>query len=211
MKLLCSVQGCGPIKSHRSLKRGLCDRHYQQWQVAGKPPKIGGAYVWPFSPGRNRDRARNLAAFGIKECCTCQRALSSSYFCDAHWRAKSRQRCIECALRHRPSPEQARERKLRSQYGLSLEQYELLLIQQGGRCAICRVESPGNGRDWSVDHDHGCCPGKRTCGRCVRGLLCCNCNPGLGQFKDDAARLEAATAYLRAYEAKKHRHLEAVA
>lgn len=76
-------------------------------------------------------------------------------------------------------------------YGLTQEQFEAMLEAQGGRCAICRTDTPG-GRDnrWHVDHCHA--TGK------VRGLLCNGCNIGLGHFKDDPERLLAAVAYLEA-------------
>jgi hypothetical protein len=48
----------------------------------------------------------------------------------------------------------------------------------------------------AVDHDHNCCPSKKTCGKCIRGLLCMDCNRGLGYFRDDTARLDRAISYL---------------
>ena len=59
-----------------------------------------------------------------------------------------------------------------------------MLIAQSGRCAICTdpMTNP------HVDHCHS--------SSTVRGLLCTNCNVGLGQFKDDPTRLLAAVAYL---------------
>lgn len=80
-------------------------------------------------------------------------------------------------------------------YGLTGEMFAALLADQGDRCAICRTDDPGD--QWHVDHDHACCPGKRrSCGQCVRGLLCRSCNWGLGHFRDDPDRLRAAAAYL---------------
>lgn len=78
-------------------------------------------------------------------------------------------------------------------YGVTAEQFDALLRSQRGACAICRVES----EDWHIDHDHSCCPTIRTCGKCIRGVLCRACNMGLGIFKDDAAILESAISYLR--------------
>lgn len=76
---------------------------------------------------------------------------------------------------------------LRHRYGLSLAEYEALLAEQGGGCAICH-EPPGEKR-LSVDHCHGSLT--------IRGILCSQCNRGLGEFGDDADRLERAAAYLR--------------
>ena len=64
--------------------------------------------------------------------------------------------------------------------------------RQGGRCAICRRPTT----KLQVDHDHDCCPPKRACVRCLRGMLCGLCNAGLGMFGDDPARLRAAARYL---------------
>jgi hypothetical protein len=76
--------------------------------------------------------------------------------------------------------------------GLSLEQWQALFDAQGGRCAVCNeaVET------LCVDHDHACCPGPRSCGRCVRGLVCHGCNKLLGFAHDEPAILAAAGAYL---------------
>jgi hypothetical protein len=80
-----------------------------------------------------------------------------------------------------------------SRHGLTLDQYNDLLESQGGRCAICG-EVPT--RSFAIDHDHSCCPGAHSCGQCVRGLLCSNCNVTLGLMKDDPARLRSAATYL---------------
>jgi hypothetical protein len=81
-------------------------------------------------------------------------------------------------------------------HGLTSEQYDALLAAQGGGCAICKGTTPyGRGR-FHIDHDHACCPGQRSCGKCVRGLLCGRCNPGLGAFQDSPDLLVAAAAYL---------------
>jgi hypothetical protein len=81
--------------------------------------------------------------------------------------------------------------RLMHKHGLLPEQYQALIEFQGYACAICRDQVP-----LQVDHDHACCPGKRSCGLCVRGLLCRPCNQGLGSFYDDAQRLRQALSYL---------------
>jgi hypothetical protein len=79
-------------------------------------------------------------------------------------------------------------------YGITAEQYEEKLKEQGGACAICGI--PPTTKRLAVDHDHACCPGVKSCGGCVRKLLCENCNHLLGKAEDNAARLRAAADYL---------------
>lgn len=86
-------------------------------------------------------------------------------------------------------------RKVLWNYGMTPEQYDHMLEQQGGVCKICKGP-PDEGRSFHVDHDHDCCPGRPTCGKCNRGLLCGRCNKGLGQFHDDPVLLVAAANYL---------------
>ena len=84
--------------------------------------------------------------------------------------------------------------------GLTVAEYNTLGVGQGWVCAICKGENPGGNGRWHIDHDHACCPRTnawlKSCGECVRGLLCAPCNMGLGMFKDSLERLTAATAYL---------------
>lgn len=93
-------------------------------------------------------------------------------------------------------PEIQRDRQLRCQYGIDLDDYDRLLKEQEGGCAICCSTVGVDGRRLHVDHDHACCE-RPACGNCVRGLLCDNCNRGLGAFKDDTYRLGRAIEYLR--------------
>lgn len=73
---------------------------------------------------------------------------------------------------------------LKENYNITLEQYDFLRIQQGQKCLICSREQA-----LVVDHCH-------KFGH-VRGLLCSNCNSGLGMFGDNISCLEMAAAYLR--------------
>lgn len=77
-------------------------------------------------------------------------------------------------------------------HNLSVEQYEALARAQGFACAVCRRVTTLH-----VDHDHACCPGDRSCGRCVRGLLSGKCNRGIGMFQNDYELLQEAAAYVR--------------
>ena len=80
----------------------------------------------------------------------------------------------------------------RSNYGLSIEDYNALLAQQGGACAICRKQPE---QRLCVDHCHVT--------KKVRRLLCRRCNLGIGYFHDDPSLLRLAAAYLEAFLRRK--------
>ncbi len=75
-------------------------------------------------------------------------------------------------------------------YNLSIEDYEILLKKQNYKCAICGYSDLNNKQFFPmVDHCH--------ITKKVRGLLCLNCNHGIGKFKDDIELLKNAIKYLR--------------
>lgn len=82
-------------------------------------------------------------------------------------------------------------------YGLTVEAHAAMVQSQNGLCAICGDPPPQlggrNRTTLNVDHDH-------ETGQ-VRDLLCYFCNLGLGYFKDNPDRIEAAAAYLRRHNA----------
>jgi len=75
---------------------------------------------------------------------------------------------------------------------MTAEQFLGLLEKQGNACAICR----GTYDNYVIDHDHNCCVGEITCGKCIRGILCHKCNRGIGQFDDSIEILQNAITYL---------------
>lgn len=111
----------------------------------------------------------------------------------AYLERKARERAERSERSKAERPAVERRSKLKIAYGITPEQYDEMHNSQGGVCAICRkpetVVDPKKGlRRLAVDHDH-------VTGR-VRGLLCINCNNGLGRFGDSPERLAAALAYL---------------
>lgn len=93
-----------------------------------------------------------------------------------------------------------RNRKLKSNFGLTLKQYNAILNSQNGRCAICGQKEVaflhGKVKNLSVDHNHSCCSGVKSCGKCVRGLLCHKCNIAIGLLGDDLTLLQRAIHYI---------------
>lgn len=79
-------------------------------------------------------------------------------------------------------------RNLVKKYGITQSQYDTILKQQKGKCAICGNKKHPKGRKFAVDHNHD--TGE------VRGILCGNCNQGIGHLKDDVKLLKRAIKYL---------------
>jgi hypothetical protein len=152
-----------------------------------------------------------------KPCAMCGRVLPrTSFTVDPRMKSGLKSYCKDCCLidarrRRAANPERvravanaARKRRYTSEwrreqglkrYGLTLTEYDVLLTEQGGRCAICRTDTPGGRGNWHVDHCHD--SGK------VRALLCSRCNVGIGLLSHDPERLRAAADYIEHHEEKK--------
>lgn len=63
---------------------------------------------------------------------------------------------------------------------------------------IKKCQACGGTKRLTVDHDHSCCNGRTSCGKCIRGVLCSNCNVALGNAHDNITALEGLIAYLEA-------------
>lgn len=89
-----------------------------------------------------------------------------------------------------------------SNHGTTVERLLQMEHDQNGCCAICGKPET---KPWrlSLDHDHAHCPGKKSCGECIRGLVCDAHNRMLGLADDEIEVLESAINYLKAYEDRK--------
>jgi hypothetical protein len=96
-------------------------------------------------------------------------------------------------LWRRANPESTKNTMFRKKYGMTLQEWGVMLGKQEGLCSICCKVLDGN-RGTHVDHDH--VTGK------VRSILCKNCNTGLGQFGDNAETLVLAARYLQDHAAR---------
>jgi hypothetical protein len=122
-------------------------------------------------------RARSSAGRLYPYCLPCKRANERS------WQLRNPEKWARMV----------RKSRLKYEYGISIEEYDELLVSQDGKCAICRrdVVALVNGRpdQACLDHDH-------LTGQ-IRGILCSECNAALGLFHDDNEVLAAAIFYLR--------------
>lgn len=138
---------------------------------------------------------------GLKMCNTCNAEKDLNSFSGKE-NKQGRAICKDCraakARKHRSDfPDLYRGYEYKKKYKITLEIYNNKLNEQDGVCAIC-------GGTWMrplvVDHDHKCCPGENTCGKCLRSLLCGPCNSGLGSFRESISNLHSAIEYLEKNE-----------
>lgn len=87
--------------------------------------------------------------------------------------------------------------QIQRKYGLSQADYNKLFEDQDYACAICGGDN--DGKTLVVDHDHSCCKGNKSCGECVRQLLCNSCNWMLGNAKDNIETLKKAAKYVESH------------
>jgi hypothetical protein len=169
VKLSCSVDGC----DNMAYARTWCPKHYSRWRKHGdvhqKDPRRGGVSKLPKKKSVTHGSQWTYQALG----CRCDICVTETRRRASEWHAANRDRRAA--------------KLLEKQYGLSVERYEQMLVDQKGLCAICSAP-PTEGRRLYVDHSH-------VTGE-VRALLCTQCNTGLGMLGDDPDRLMAAAAYL---------------
>jgi Autographiviridae endonuclease VII len=141
----------------------------------------------------------------MKTCGKCKAVKPLSAFVMDHQRGRQKSYCLSCTSaaakewrkrnpnyerqRYQSDKTGTRERHLIRKYKVTLADYERMLKQQNGRCAICQATEESQHKGvFHVDHCH-------ATGR-VRGLLCRGCNHILGHVKDDPQKLRAAIDYL---------------
>lgn len=212
MNTICSVDGCGRVRH----AKGFCSRCYAAWRRSivveivdhnttgyslGCRCEICKAAVAAYHRERYRDdpskykkhndawRAKNPDAVRAIN----RRSKKRSY--DAN-----PQKYIDAATSWgRANPERRQEIRQRYKYNITNAQRLAILESQGNKCGNpgCGVTEPGGSGTWNIDHDHSCCPGPRSCGKCIRGLLCFNCNIAEGHLRGDLKAIEGLAEYLR--------------
>ena len=140
-------------------------------------------------------------ASDVKKCQTCKQEKPITEFHlnpdkkDGRCRAcKACRRAYDQKYYYRPERlERTWSLYIQRKFGVTINQYYEALKAQNGSCAICRSESPRNGRSrFAIDHDHA--TGK------IRGLLCMQCNTAIGLFRDNQSLLISTIAYLEKFK-----------
>lgn len=128
-----------------------------------------------------------------------------------------KKKCIVCGIDFMPNTPshricsnkcirvRGRNSRLAANYGMVGDDFARLFNKQGSKCAICQTT---DAKRWSVDHDHSCCSGEKTCGKCIRGILCFNCNLALGIFRDSTETISRALSYITKNKVKSNKDAE---
>jgi hypothetical protein len=133
----------------------------------------------------------------IKACTDCRQFFDASNF---HPEPRNKDglngACRKCRNKkaikwQRLNPKAKRNTHLKSKFGITVEQFDSMLAAQNYCCAICMSTDPKGRGTFHVDHCH-------TTGQ-IRGLLCHDCNTGIGKFKDSPDALKKAVDYLERF------------
>jgi len=145
--------------------------------------------------------ARPIQTTGTKVCTTCkvEKNINEFYLRGGNYSPNSRKsKCKECdkkrvAETYWKDPSVYQNNHLKRNYGITLNEYNQMLVEQEHRCRTCGTTEPGGkyGK-FMVDHSHN--TGE------VRGLLCKSCNIALGEVGDNINTLQKMIEYLQNYE-----------
>lgn len=146
-------------------------------------------------PLKKKENARRWAA---------QNRERLKYFQHKHYLQNREKVLTKTSEYYQKNKEKIRSRtqayNIKAKYNITLEQFENILHKQNGKCTICRsiLRIKGsNGQDkFQIDHDHKCCPSSKTCGNCIRSILCSRCNLVIGLMEDNPEILQNAANYL---------------
>ena len=136
----------------------------------------------------------------IKACSCCHNFFGKESFHPEHRNVDGLcSSCRKCrnqkALKWQQSnPRAKRNTHLKSKFGITVKQFDEMLKQQNHCCAICMTTTPKGRGTFHVDHCHE--TGK------IRGILCHDCNTGIGKLGDSLESIKKAVSYLeRFYDA----------
>lgn len=152
---------------NKLLARTWCSNHYRRWRSHGDP----SAFI----------RWRATFDENGSNCSVCLKYKDWSNFFKTKTSSSGYNTICTLCLRCRT-------------YNITSDDFEQMMVSQGFTCKICPATISER---WShIDHNHDCCSGGRSCGKCIRGILCPDCNIGIGKFKESPELLLSASKYL---------------
>ena len=159
---------------------GACCRMPTKKEAKTAPAK--GIKTSPAKDSKTAPAAAAVAATPpVFKCATCKQCQGAAKFDATQLKRARKGNVAHCRV-----CKQVASRK--AKYGVTGDAYRVMLTKQNGRCDICKLPMGGKSKAIHVDHDH--------ISQVVRGLLCVNCNTGLGQFYDNPLFLIQAALYL---------------
>lgn len=125
--------------------------------------------------------------------CNTEKSIDE-FFKSSKYKDGYERRCKDCKVAvnrasYERNKEQVKLRGIKRKYNLTQEQY-YKFIENG--CEVC-----GASDNLCIDHDHSCCSGSGSCGKCVRGTLCRRCNIAEGLYKKDPKNLKNLVLYMQ--------------
>jgi Recombination endonuclease VII len=156
--------------ARKARKRGWCEMHYQRFMATGDLGPASKLTTW----GENKGLTCDVEG--------CDRVRQANRLCSMHYKRwqTTGETGTAVPLRRELPPEMQQytpsQRHRFYKYGLTIEAFNEILAGQGGRCYVCRTESPA-GKGWSVDHCHET--------NTVRFIACNPCNAALGFIHED--------------------------
>lgn len=155
MDLTCEVKWCGRFADSGIYCKMHCTRNYRHGSPTPMVDCFGCLNRFEFTyPGTTFDKQGN----GPQK----------------HW-------CVECSNlieKHKVWLKPVNHAHILHFYHLTKIDYLKILISQSFSCGLCNRQ----GKKLVVDHDHECCSSNKSCGKCIRGLVCYDCNIFLGRI-----------------------------
>ena len=210
----CKVEGCEKLSSTKR-KRGLCFMHKSRWQLfksydrpqkKSLPPGI--VFRCKVHGELTNKQARTHKFKHIDKlyysCKLCRNIYKNKKYkenpeivkhTNNKYYMENREKCKKRMIQYNyANSRKGKNTKLRKVYGITIDQFEKMLIEQNNSCKICKTKCDGTNKSKKIYVDH-CHATKK-----VRALLCSNCNLGLGHFKDSIELLESAIDYIKIFK-----------
>lgn len=134
-------------------------------------------------------------------CRTCQNDYSRAYHAEHRETRNKQQRENARRVYASQTPGARWASDLKNRHGMTPAQWQLMRDEQSGLCYLCLRPLPEGAKLIVIDHDHSCCPPRRSCRLCRRGLACRYCNVGIGALGDSPERMRLAADNLERAQA----------